>query len=271
MGSSAGSTRLSKSVAQCSRGSRDDRSERAPPCPSAAPQGAGDTRSARQLLLSATKGDCWRLRLRAFTGAALEISFVARRGEHPGVPDRIGLQGVLLGEIDLFTGVVRACGNALGLTREPHVSLRSDREGQVAAMRKSPAGDTPSMGRATQGCSRVRREVPSGRTGRIALSSECSYRIVVCRSRVMASRSSLSGRGARYARRQKVATRSSAPGGPKWMRQLTLQSSRAKTPDIGWAVTALLVSCRKASRGESAGPRDQARERVRRRPYPGRQ
>lgn len=121
MGSSAGSTRLSKNVAQCSRGSRDDRSERAPPCPSAAPQGAGDTRSARQLLLSATKGDCWRLRLRAFTGAALEISFVARRGEHPGVPDRIGLQGVLLGEIDLFTGVVRACGNALGLTREPHV------------------------------------------------------------------------------------------------------------------------------------------------------
>jgi len=63
---------------------------------------------------------CWRLRRRAFTGDALEISFVARRGEHPGVPDRIGLQGVLLGEIDLFTGIGRARGNALALTRGLH-------------------------------------------------------------------------------------------------------------------------------------------------------
>jgi hypothetical protein len=67
--------------------------------PSRAPQGARDTRSARQLLLSANKRRGWRLRQRAFTGDALEISFVARRGEHPGVPDRIGLQGVLLGAI----------------------------------------------------------------------------------------------------------------------------------------------------------------------------
>jgi len=55
-------------------------------------------------------------------------------------------------------------------------------------------------------------------------------------------------------------------GAAKRMRQLTLQSSRAKTSDIGWAVTALLGE----SRGTSAGPRDSARERVRRRPYPGR-
>jgi hypothetical protein len=113
---------------------------------------------------------------------ALEISFVARRGEHPGVPDRIGLQGVLLGEIDLFTGVERARGNALGLTRGLHAHSAVGREVQVAAGRNSPAGDTP-PGVRTQGCSRVRREIPSGRTGRIALSSERSYRIVVCMSR----------------------------------------------------------------------------------------
>lgn len=71
------------------------------------------------------------------------------------------------------------------------------------------------MERAEQGCSRVRREIPSGlnqqwpETGRIALSSECSYRFVVCMSRVMASRSSRSGRGARWARGTRVLTHSS--------------------------------------------------------------
>jgi len=71
------------------------------------------------------------------------------------------------------------------------------------------------MERASQGCSRVRREIPSGlnqqwpETGRIALSSECSYRFVVCMSRVMASRSSRSGRGARCARGKRVLTHSS--------------------------------------------------------------
>jgi len=233
---------LSRYEVQCSRGSRDDRSERAPPCPSPAPQGAGDTRSARQLLLSANKRRRWRLRQRAFTGDALEISFVARRGEHPGVPDRIGLQGVLLGGIDLLTGVGRACGNALGLTRGLHahsaVIVRVGSPRCATLQQEIPL----QSGRASQGCSRVRREVPSGRTGRIALSSECSYRIVVCMSRVMASRSSLSGRGARHVRRQRVSTRSSVPGGPKRMRQLTLQSSKAKTSDIGWAVTALFIA-----------------------------
>jgi len=240
-GSSAGSTRLSRYEVQCSRGSRDDRSERAPPCPSRAPQGARDTRSARQLLLSANKRRGWRLRQRAFTGDALEISFVARRGEHPGVPDRIGLQGVLLGGIRSLHRDRESVWQRSRSHSRSSRSLRSDREGRVAAMRTSPAGDTPWMGRASQGCSRVRREVPSGRTGRIALSSECSFRIVVCMSRVMASRSSLSGRGARYERRQRVSTRSTAGDGPKRMRQLTLQSFEAKTSDIGRAVTALLI------------------------------
>lgn len=84
------------------------------------------------------------------------------------------------------------------------------REDQVAARRNSPAGDTPQHGARPAGAPRIRRETPSGRTGRIALSSDHPYRIVVCMSRSTASRSSLSGRGARCARRRRVSTRSSS-------------------------------------------------------------
>jgi hypothetical protein len=98
---------------------------------------------------------------------------------------------VLLGEIDLFTGVERACGNALGLTRGLHAHSASGRGVRVAVARKlsnksgsrealqwrSPFNGSPETGCASQGCSRVRREIQSGRTGRIALSSECSLSI----------------------------------------------------------------------------------------------
>jgi len=127
---------------------------------------------------------------------------VARRGEHPGVPDRIGLQGVLLGEIDLFTGVGRARGNALGLARVSSRSLRSEREVQVAARRNSPAGDAPTSGRARRGAHESvvgsRPAEPDASRYPASARIESSFACL----EVMASRSSLSGRGARCAPRQ---------------------------------------------------------------------
>jgi hypothetical protein len=127
---------------------------------------------------------------------------VARRGEHPGVPDWIGLQGVLLGEIDLFTGVDRARGNALGLTRVSSRSLRSEREVQVAARRNSPVGDTPISGRARRGAHESvvgsRPAEPDASRYPASARIESSFACL----EVMASRPSLSGRGARCARRQ---------------------------------------------------------------------
>lgn len=64
---------------------------------------------------------------------------------------------MLLGEIDLFTGVGRACGNALGLTRGSSRSLRSGREVQVAVVRElsnrepSPDGEAPFQGQRAAG------------------------------------------------------------------------------------------------------------------------
>lgn len=84
-GQSAGSTRVMRYRSRCSRGSRDDRSVRAPRLPHAAPRGARDSRSARRLSSRQYTRKSRRLLQRAFTGAALEISYVARRGEHPGV------------------------------------------------------------------------------------------------------------------------------------------------------------------------------------------
>lgn len=125
------------------------------------------------------------------------------------------------------------------------------------------------MERAEQGCSRVRREIPSGlnqqwpETGRIALSSECSYRFVVCMSRVMASRSSRSGRGARWARRDEGVDALLRPTVRRNGCGSSPAKPKAKTSE--WAaVTAFF------SRRESACRRDSARERVLRRPYPGR-
>jgi hypothetical protein len=124
------------------------------------------------------------------------------------------------------------------------------------------------MERASLGCSRVRREIPSGlnqqwpETGRIALSSECSYRFVVCMSRVMASRSSRSGRGARCARAKRVLTHSSDPRHPE-TDAVAPNKNQGQNLGMG-AVTAFF------SRRESACRRDSAREHVLRRPYPGR-
>lgn len=128
----------------------------------------------------------------------------------PRSPDRIGLQGCApRWDRSLHRGRESAWRRSRSHSR-PARSLRSERVGRVAARRNSPAGDTPEIGARTQGFSRVRRETPSGRTGRIALSSDHPYRIVVCMSRLTASRSSLSGRGARCARRRRVSTRSSS-------------------------------------------------------------
>jgi hypothetical protein len=124
------------------------------------------------------------------------------------------------------------------------------------------------MERASLGCSRVRRGIPSGlnqqwpETGRIALSSECSYRFVVCMSRVMASRSSRSGRGARCARGKRVLTHSSDQ---RHAETDAAAPNKTQGQDLGMgAVTAFF------SRRESACRRDSARECVLRRPYPGR-
>jgi len=197
-------------AAQCSRGSRDDR-KRTSATGSLTPSARKERQSVGASASPLGKDRrCWRLRQHAFTGAASEISFVARRGEHPGVPDRIGLQGVLLGGIDLFTGVERARGNALGLTRVSSRSLRSEHEDQVAARRSSPAGDTPISGRARRGAHESvvgsRPAEPDASRYPASARIESSF---ACLG-VMASRSSLSGRGARCARRQRVTTRSSA-------------------------------------------------------------
>jgi len=180
-----GPTRSMKCGVQCSRGGRDDRSERAPLL---------HKRVACWILLSANPRRYQRQRCSALTGDALTSRFAARRGEQPGVLIGRDLDSLLLGEIGLLTGIGRAFGNALGLARGSSRPLRSGHGVQVAVAHPLSRG-------APQGCSRVRREIPSGRTGRIALSSECSYRFVDCMFRVMASRPSPSGRGARHARR----------------------------------------------------------------------
>jgi hypothetical protein len=224
---------LMKCGVQCSRGSRDDRSERAPSLFSCrrswlAPKGAGHTGSARWLSsrqleekLAATAA---RLHRRA-----LEISFVARRGEHPKVLEGLD-QGALRWDRSLHRDRESVWQRSRSHSRSSR-SLRSGRGVQVAAGARNsrPRGSCPTE-RAPQGCSRIRREIPSGRTGRIALSSECSYRFVVCMFRVMASRPSLSGRGARCARGQRVPTHSSSRGTLKWMRQ---SSSKNQGQNLG--------------------------------------
>jgi len=184
------------------------------------------------------------------------------------------LTKVLLGEIDSRKEVERACGNALGLARglhaHPQWSWSPGRRGRALPV---PEADRRGLRRGifkgtSQGCSRVRREIPSGRTGRIALSSECSYRFVVCMSRVMASRPSLSGRGARAGTRTegvdallvRMHVRKGCGSHPK--------NPKAKTSE--WvAVTASRHFFREGA-GKLACRRDSARERVRCRPYPGR-
>jgi hypothetical protein len=85
---------------------------------------------------------------------------------------------------------------------------------------------------ASLGCRESVVDIPSGRTGRIALSSECSYRIVVCMSRVTASCSSRSGGGARCARGRRVSTHSSSKRMLKGMRQIPLQTRLGVRPRL---------------------------------------
>lgn len=172
---------------------------------------------------------------------ALEIPFVARRGEHPGVPDRIGLQGVLLGEIDLFTGIGRARCNALALTRGLHAHSAVNVRFQVAARRNSPAGDTPDRG-AHAGV----LTSPSWDPVRPNRTHRAIQRALVSNRRLHVSRSwhrapllaeeELGAHESRGCRRAPLLA-----GAPNRMRQFALQSSRAKTSDIGRAVTALQI------------------------------
>jgi len=86
---------------------------------------------------------------------------------------------------------------------------------------------------------------------------------------VMASRSSLSGRGARCARGQRVSTHSSA--GRRSESDAAVRSSIIQGQNLGYWAGCHGVPDRLSGRdGESAGPRESARERVRCRPYPGR-
>jgi hypothetical protein len=175
-------------------GSRDDRSERAPTGPWSAPQGAGHTRPARRPLHSATSGKRLLAPAHTLTGGALEISFVEgeESNRSPG-SDRAPSGCFSMGSNRPFSevAVVRACGNALGLARGLHAhsavvvnsrspwrAISTENSRQRTLEREAPQGCVP------QGCSRVRREIPPGRTGCIALSSECSYRfrrLHVCR------------------------------------------------------------------------------------------
>lgn len=81
-GTSAGSTRLMRYEVQCSRGSRDDRSERAPPGPWPAPQGVGHILMVHWLLLSAMRGDAGGFGARLHRRRAGE-PVRGRRGKHP--------------------------------------------------------------------------------------------------------------------------------------------------------------------------------------------
>jgi len=106
----------------------------------------------------------WRQRLHAVNQRAPAISFVARRGELPQVPDRKGT----------WTG----CSSARSISSRGSGGRLATRS---ALARGLHAHSAVAVGVGSpEGCSRIRREIPSGRTGRIALSSECSYRFVVC-------------------------------------------------------------------------------------------
>lgn len=206
----AGSTRVMRYRSRCSRDSRDDRSVRAPRLPHAAPQGARDSRSARRPFLSA--------QARGGAGGSCTAPSPAPRGRsrtwqgEGSTPesgsDRASRVCSSVGSISSPGSRERVAALSLSLevfTLTPQVNARTGSPRGARLQQELPR----KTGRATQGFSRVRRETPSGRTGRIALSSDHPYRIVVCMSRLTASRSSLSGRGARCARRRRVSTRSS--------------------------------------------------------------
>jgi hypothetical protein len=88
---------------------------------------------------------------------------VARRGEYPQVPDRIGPASVLLGEIDPFTGLERACGNALGSHSRSSRSPRrwSWSPGRRDAQNSRPLQEALQQGALTRGES-LFQETPIG-------------------------------------------------------------------------------------------------------------
>jgi hypothetical protein len=113
---------------------------------------------------------------------ALKIPFVARRGEHPRVLIGSGSgrcfsvrsisspgSGGRVATLSVSLEVLHAHSAVVVRSRSPWCAS-SRTESPLQTERPLSRGSAP------QGCSRVRREIPSGRTGRIALSSECSYR-----------------------------------------------------------------------------------------------
>lgn len=164
----AGSTRVMKSGVQCSRiAAMTEANERH----RLREEGVGALASP---LGNARR--CWRQGQRAANQRAPAISFVARRGELPQIPDR---KGNWTGCSSARSISSRGSGGRLathsGLARGLHA------HSAVAVGVVSPRrAISCKWGARSRGCSRIRREIPSGRTGRIALSSECSYRFVVC-------------------------------------------------------------------------------------------
>jgi hypothetical protein len=143
----AGSTRLMRHGVQCSRGIRDDRSERAPLLhrSNPLPEWRADL-SSRQLegRSAATAARLHRRR------ASDPVRGKARGASQSPLSDR-ALNRVLLGGIDPRTsarrsrGSRRACGNALGLTRG------SSRSPAVVVRSRSPRCATPPEGGSSQG------------------------------------------------------------------------------------------------------------------------
>lgn len=137
-------------MTRCSRGGRDDRNVRAA---ISLERRIVAARCPLGNCLTAMRGGFVGPGSRALTGSALEIPFVARRGKQPGVLIGSGSERLLLGEI----------------FRLPHGS----REGvwQRTRSRSRFFTLTPQVvveAGSPQGCSRVRRGIPPGRTGRIA-------------------------------------------------------------------------------------------------------
>jgi len=164
----AGSTRVMKSGVQCSRiAAMTEANERHHLCKSGVGALASPLGNCEEVL-AARAARCEPARAR-------DLVRGKARGAPPGPGSERDLDRALLGEIDLFTGIGRACGNAFALTRGLHAH-----SAVVVGVGSPPRVNLMQMRSAQQGCSRIRREIPSGRTGRIALSSECSYRFVVC-------------------------------------------------------------------------------------------
>jgi hypothetical protein len=155
-------------------------------------------------------------------------------GSNPRVPDRIGL-GWCFSVRSISSPGSRGRVATLSVSLEvftltPQVVVESGSPWRANSptnrgAERLSSGDLPSMGPRKRGARRrgahesVVRSSPA-EPGASRYPASARYRFVDCMFRVTASRSSLSGRGARCARRRRVSTHSSSSGTPKWVRQL---------------------------------------------------